>query len=76
MADQVPCAQCGNPVEHARECYATPTCFACIPPPAPLPVRAPKKPKGGCPECGAIGPADLYDDGSIACFNCGYIYVH
>ena len=36
-ADRV-CVQCGNSVEEARRCYAHPTCFACLPPPAPLPV--------------------------------------
>lgn len=31
------CKQCGQrEVEDARVCYATPVCFACLPPPAPL----------------------------------------
>ena len=35
------CRQCGTSyVEKARECYATPVCYACLPPPKPLPVRA------------------------------------
>jgi len=31
------CRQCGKPVERLRECYATPVCYACLPPPPPLP---------------------------------------
>lgn len=30
------CKQCGQCVEDARACYATPVCFACLPPPEPL----------------------------------------
>ncbi len=37
---RVRCAQCGGPVEPTRECYAVPTCHACLPPPAALPVVA------------------------------------
>lgn len=33
------CARCGKTVEHDRFVYATPTCFACLPPPLPI-VRA------------------------------------
>jgi hypothetical protein len=32
------CASCGKQVERARECYAVPTCYACLPPPPPLKV--------------------------------------
>ena len=32
------CVQCGCPVEEARECYAVPVCYKCLPPPEPLPV--------------------------------------
>lgn len=32
------CRGCGRTVEPERECYAIPTCFACLPPPPPLPV--------------------------------------
>lgn len=32
------CRRCGRNVEPERECYAIPTCFACLPPPPPLPV--------------------------------------
>lgn len=39
------CVECGKPVEHARECYGSPTCYACLPPPEPLPVNEPKIPK-------------------------------
>lgn len=31
------CAACGKPVEKMRECFAIPTCYACLPPPPPLP---------------------------------------
>ena len=36
-----PCRRCGGPVEEARLCYAQPTCYACLPPPEPLPVTPP-----------------------------------
>jgi hypothetical protein len=39
MGDLVRCACCGREVEEARRCYASPTCYACLPPPEPLPVR-------------------------------------
>lgn len=32
------CVECGRPVEAPRRCYAQPTCYACLPPPEPLPV--------------------------------------
>jgi len=33
------CKQCGKrEVEPQRECYATPVCYACLPPPEPLPI--------------------------------------
>lgn len=32
------CHGCGKPVEEARRCYAIPMCYACLPPPPPLPV--------------------------------------
>lgn len=35
----VSCRQCGATVEREREHYATPVCFACLPPPPPIPVR-------------------------------------
>jgi Rrf2 family protein len=34
----VVCKRCGKRVEEARECYAFPVCYACTPPPEPLPV--------------------------------------
>lgn len=37
--DPFMCRSCGREVEPARRCYAVPTCFACLPPPPPLPVR-------------------------------------
>lgn len=33
------CRQCGSSVESARECYVEPVCYACLPPPEPLPIR-------------------------------------
>ena len=33
------CRKCGRTVEPERECFAIPTCFACLPPPPPLPVH-------------------------------------
>jgi hypothetical protein len=30
------CRACGCVVEPARQCYAVPTCYACLPPPPPL----------------------------------------
>jgi len=39
----VRCRQCGKPVEKLRECYAIPVCYACLPPPPPLPrIHTPK----------------------------------
>jgi hypothetical protein len=32
------CLQCGARTEPERWCYAIPTCFACLPPPPPIPV--------------------------------------
>ena len=32
------CRKCGRTVEPERECYAIPTCFACLPPPPPMTV--------------------------------------
>lgn len=32
------CRQCSKPVEPQRYCYATPICYACLPPPEPLPT--------------------------------------
>jgi hypothetical protein len=31
------CRTCGRVVEPVRQCYAVPTCYACLPPPPPLP---------------------------------------
>lgn len=33
-----PCRSCGKPVEVSRRCYAHPVCYACLPPPPPLPA--------------------------------------
>jgi hypothetical protein len=32
------CRTCGRPVEVERRVYAVPTCYACLPPPPPIPV--------------------------------------
>lgn len=37
-APRLLCKQCGGLAEEVRRCYATPVCFACLPPPKPLPV--------------------------------------
>lgn len=34
---------CGNQVEPEREYYAIPTCYACLPPPEPLPIVTPTR---------------------------------
>lgn len=34
------CVGCKGPVEPARHEYVSPTCYRCLPPPEPLPVRA------------------------------------
>lgn len=33
------CRRCGATVEPERECYAVPTCYACLPPPPRMPVH-------------------------------------
>jgi hypothetical protein len=35
------CVRCGKRVEKVRECYALPTCYACLPPPEPLEIIEP-----------------------------------
>jgi len=40
FAPEVLCA-CGRPVEPERHCYAVPTCYACLPPPPPIPIAKP-----------------------------------
>ena len=50
----VPCKQCGAEVEEARRCYATPVCYACLPPPEPLEVLCVAGIDGvrcTCPKC-------------------------
>ncbi len=37
-SDRIYCAQCKGIVEPERWAYAIPTCYACLPPPPPLPV--------------------------------------
>jgi hypothetical protein len=32
------CRECGAPCPRMRWCYAIPMCFACLPPPPPIPV--------------------------------------
>lgn len=60
------CVDCGKPVEERRECYVIPTCYACLPPPPPLPIvhiEIPEEPDINCPEC---------DRPEHSC-NCGYL---
>jgi hypothetical protein len=33
-----PCVKCGHDVEPNRRVYVLPTCYACLPPPEPLPI--------------------------------------
>jgi hypothetical protein len=40
------CTQCRQPVEYARECYFTPMCYACLPPPEPLPIAVVRPAQG------------------------------
>lgn len=49
----IPCRQCGASVEPEREHYATPMCFACLPPPKPLPVRRLRN-RAQCLECNEV----------------------
>jgi len=42
MSEPSKCATCQKQVEPEREFYAIPTCFACVPPPKPLPINYPK----------------------------------
>lgn len=37
------CGKCNKPVERERVCYVQPTCYACLPPPEPLPIREVKR---------------------------------
>lgn len=41
------CVECGKPVEDDRRVYGWPTCYACLPPPAPLPICSPKPKEKG-----------------------------
>lgn len=36
------CRTCGRPVEEPRRIYVIPTCYACLPPPEPLPICHPR----------------------------------
>jgi hypothetical protein len=47
----VACESCGQPVEDDRRCYAHPTCYACLPPPSPLPALLDLEP---CRYCGTL----------------------
>jgi len=46
VAGPVLCEKCGKPVEANRECYVTPICYACLPPPPPLQTIELKTPVG------------------------------
>ena len=39
---RIPCKGCGQIVPEARNVYATPMCYACLPPPPPLETIKPK----------------------------------
>jgi hypothetical protein len=41
---QVHCVECQRPVEESRESCVLPTCYTCLPPPAPFPVIKPRTP--------------------------------
>ena len=38
VGEPIACRQCGVEVETPRRIYATPVCYACLPPPKPLPL--------------------------------------
>jgi hypothetical protein len=66
------CKQCGQEVEDERVCYATPTCFACLPPPAPLPVRH-KRGVAAAPSAAHVQILEHGDDGRVRRWcSCGY----
>jgi hypothetical protein len=62
------CKQCGGVAEEARRCYATPVCFACLPPPAPLPVAKLRSAKACAPPTHHAFDIDIYD------CPCGHMY--
>lgn len=41
------CCECGQSVEEARRVYGWPICYACLPPPEPLPICAIRSPTKG-----------------------------
>lgn len=62
--DQGICRQCGGQVPRARWCYATPTCYTCLPPPPPIQTATleemggGKRPKGDAEAFSALLKAD------------------
>lgn len=44
------CAGCSRPIEEARRCYVHPICYACLPPPDPIPTASwgSTAPRFGC----------------------------
>lgn len=44
MKHEIRCVKCNLFVEESREVYAIPTCYACLPPPEPLPIAKMNKP--------------------------------
>lgn len=53
----VKCKSCGKTVEPGRECYDMPLCYACLPPPAPLPINYPRSMSGDRNNCDGNVPA-------------------
>jgi hypothetical protein len=56
----VACVSCGGRVPHPRLVYARPTCYACLPPPEPLPVARLARMDDDAPRP-AREPADVYE---------------
>lgn len=56
------CVECGVYVEKARECYAQPTCYECLPPPEPLLIApAPAAPTDEWTTILELGPGDIFE---------------
>jgi hypothetical protein len=62
------CKQCGGVAEEARRCYATPVCFACLPPPKPLPIAKFASAAKCTPPTHHAFDIDIYD------CPCGHMY--
>ena len=60
------CRKCGKPVEHKRECYVTPLCYDCLPPPPPIPIAEIKYDEH-LPTCKAYKMSSRYQDDFCDC---------